>query len=135
MKGRKRQIVVDSLGMLLRVLVHPANWQDRKGAPEVLARLSPAMLTRLQRIVLDAGYRSQVLARWCVQHLGAPAHFVQHLSQKGFVSLPGRWIVERTFAWLGKCRRLSKDYEQLPSISETWIYLSMIHLMLRRLPS
>jgi transposase len=134
-KGRKRQIVVDSLGLLLRVLVHPANWQDRKGAPQVLARLSPVMLTRLQQIVMDAGYRSQVLARWCEQHLSAAVHFVHHLSQKGFVSLPGRWIVERTFAWLGKCRRLSKDYEQLPNVSETWIYLSMLHLMLRRLSS
>ena len=135
MKGRKRQIGVDSLGLLLRVLVHPANWQDRKGAPALLARLSPALLTRLRQIVMDAGYRSQVLARWCEAHLGVAVHFVHHLSQKGFVSLPGRWIVERTFAWLGKCRRLSKDYEQLPAVSETWVYLSMIHLMLRRLPS
>ena len=67
--------------------------------------------------------------------LGGNSAFVHHLSQKGFVSLPGRWIVERTFAWLGKCRRLSKDYEQLPAVSQTWVYVSMIHLMLRRLPS
>jgi putative transposase len=72
---------------------------------------------------------------WCLQHLGVQPDFVQHLNPRGFVSLPGRWIVERTFAWLGKCRPLSKDYEQLPAVSETWVYLSMIHLMLRRLPS
>lgn len=131
MKGRKRHIAVDSLGLLLGVVVHRANLQDRAGARLLLIHLPPS--ARLQRVLFDAGYRSRPLLRWCRQHLGVTPEFIQRLTDTGFRLLPGRWVVERTFAWLGKCRRLSKDYEVLPSVSATFVRLAMIHLMLRRL--
>ena len=131
MKGRKRHIAVDSLGLLLGVVVHRANLQDRAGARLLLLRL-PAS-TRLRRLLFDAGYRSRPLRRWCQQHLAVTPEFVQRLTERGFHLLPGRWVVERTFAWLGKCRRLSKDYEVLPRVSASFVHLAMIHLMLRRL--
>lgn len=131
MKGRKRHIAVDSLGLLLGVVVHRANLQDRAGARRLLVRLPTT--ARLQRLLFDAGYRSRPLLHWCQHQLGVTPEFVQRLALSGFRLLPGRWVVERTFAWLGKCRRLSKDYEVLPRVSETFVQLAMIHLMLRRL--
>ena len=131
MKGRKRHLAVDSLGLLLTVVVHRANLQDRAGARLVLLHLPPS--SRLRRLLFDAGYRSRPLMLWCQEHLGVTPEFVPRLTDTGFTLLPGRWVVERTFAWLGKCRRLSKDYEVLPQVSETFVRLAMIHLMLRRL--
>jgi len=135
--GRKRHLMVDGLGLLLRVLVHPADWQDKRGLRPLLLRL-PRLprLRRVEKVLLDGTYRSEPLREWCQQQLGWMLEIVQSPEgQKGFAVLPKRWVIERTFAWLGKYRRLSKDYEQLPSVSETWIYVSMIHLMLRRLAS
>jgi putative transposase len=114
------------------VVVHAANIQDRDGAKLVLAKLVDHF-PRLRVIWADGGYAGQLVdwvrttGQWLLTIVSKPAE------PAGFVVLPKRWIVERTFGWLGRCRRLSKDYEALPETSETWIYVAMIHLMLRRL--
>lgn len=131
-KGRKRHIIVDTLGLLLAVVVHPANIQDRDGAKLVLAKLV-GKFSRLKLIWADGGYAGKLI-EW-TQELG---HWILEIVKRsddvtGFQVLPKRWIVERTFAWFGRNRRLSKDYETLTDSSEAIIYLAMIHLMLRRL--
>lgn len=125
-------MVVDTLGLVLAVVVHAANIQDRDGAKLVLAKL-PGRFPRLQIIWADGGYAGQLIA-W-VQELGGWVLEIVKRSKdaSGFAVVPKRWIVERTFAWLGKYRRLSKDYEAKTHTSETVIYLAMIHLMVRRL--
>lgn len=128
--GRKRHIVVDTLGLLWGVKVHAANIQDPAGAWLVLTTLVGCM-PRLKVILADGIYEA---ARIFVGALGWTLQVVQKAEgQKGFSVLPKRWIVERTFAWLGRNRRLSKDYERLTDSSEAWIYLAMIGLMIRRL--
>jgi putative transposase len=130
--GRKRHLLVDTLGLLLVVVVHAADIQDRDGAKLVLAKVR-GLLPRLQLIWADGGYAGQLLA-WVRQHYGWIVQTVlRPVGVKGFVLLPRRWVVERTFAWLGRYRRLSKDYERLPETSETFIYIAMIHRMSRYL--
>jgi putative transposase len=130
--GRKRHILVDALGLLLAVVVHPANIQDRDGAKLVLKRIR-RQLPRLQLIWADGGYAGQ-LVQWVHKHCGWILQTVlRPVGVKGFVVLPRRWVVERTFAWLGRYRRLSKDYERLSETSETLIYIAMIHRMSRDL--
>ena len=133
-KGRKRHILVDVMGLLLCVLVHKANIQERAGAKLVLQRVKEKGFARLQLIWADAGYDGQPMRDW-VFHLARWVFEVikRSDSTKGFVVLPRRWVVERTFAWLGRYRRLSKDYEQLTQTSEAMIYAAMIRLMLKRL--
>lgn len=131
MKGRKRHIAVDSQGWLVRVLVHPANWADSEGARHLLRRVP--LFARWVKLLLDGGYDSPALLAWCAAWLGVCAEIVRRTDTHTFVVLPKRWIVERTFAWLGKYRRLSKDYEALPPVSESWIYIAMIDRMLHRL--
>jgi len=122
---------VDTQGWLLRVLVHPANEQDKTAAKWLLRRLP--LWTRLALFIFDSGYDSPALLSWC-QRLFRVETQVTHRGQpQGFAVQPKRWIVERTFGWLNRFRRLSKDYEQRPAVSEAFIYLSMSHLMLRRL--
>ena len=131
MKGRKRHIVVDTMGLLLVVVVHSCGIQDPVGARDVLSKLI-GRFSRLVKIWADAIYRG-TLVQWAREH-GWDLEVVERPpGQKGFVTLPRRWVVERTFAWLGLCRRLSKDYEVLPESSEAWVKLAMIGLMLRRL--
>ena len=131
MTGRKRHIVVDTMGLLLAVVVHPANVQDRDGAKLVLQTLT-GRFPRLQLIWADGGYAGQLIA-W-VQELGGwLLEIVKRPDESRFVVLPRRWVVERTFAWLGRHRRLSKDYEALPESSETFILIATIYLMLHRL--
>jgi putative transposase len=134
-KGRKRHIVVDTLGLVLTVLVHAANLQDYHAARQVFARLAMAGLTRLTKIWADAIYKGDKdLAAWVKQQFGWDLEVVVRPGgSKGFQPLPHRWVVERTLAWLGRNRRLSKDYERCPETSETWIYLAMTRLMARRL--
>ena len=132
MKGRKRHILVDTLGLLLVVLVHPGNVQDRDGAKDLLARAKEPF-PRLKRLWADGGYAGQ-LVEWVKAQCQCVLEIVRRSDDAvGFEVLPRRWVVERTFAWFGKYRRLSKDYEFHPRSSETMIHLAMIHLMLRRL--
>lgn len=131
-KGRKRHIVVDTLGLLLAVAVHPAHIQDRDGARLVLTRLS-GRFPRLQLIWADGAYSGKLVqwaktvGDWTLELVRRPAE------QHSFQVLPRRWVVERTFGWLNRQRRLSKDYEALCETTETWLYISMTGLMLRRL--
>jgi putative transposase len=135
-RGRKRHMLVDTLGLLLVVVVHAANTQDRLGARRVLAGIKEAF-ARLKLIWVDSGYQSRPLREWLTQLRGAEPVELEVVkrtdAQEGFHVLPKRWVVERTFGWLGRHRRLSKDYEKLPATSETLIRLAMIKLMLRRL--
>jgi putative transposase len=131
-KARKRHLLVDTLGLVLSLVVTAASVSDAAGARLLLARMGGAC-KKLRRIWVDGTYRGQLLV-WVVAH---PWFVLEPVlrseAQKGFVVLPHRWIVERTFAWLSCCRRLSKDYEVLPETSEAMIYLAMIRLMVRRL--
>jgi putative transposase len=129
--GRKRHIVVDTLGLLLVVVGCAANIADVTAAKTVLARLK-GHFTRLALIWADRAY--QGLEGWLLAHCEWILEIVKPpKGTKGFTLLPRRWVVERTFAWLGRYRRLSKDYEYLPRSSETWIYMAMCCLMLKRL--
>lgn len=130
--GRKRHLLVDTLGLVLAVLVHPADLSDREGAKRLLAKVR-GRLPRLQLIWADGAYAGPFVA-WVARQLGWLVQTVlRPVGVKGFVLLPRRWVVERTFAWLSRCRRLSKDYERQPQTTETWIYVAMVHLMSRRL--
>jgi putative transposase len=131
-KGRKRHILVDTMGLLLMVVVHIASIQDRDGAKFVLEKVK-GRFSRLQLIWADGGYAG-TLIDWVKEVCGWVLEIVKRSDDmKGFQVLPHRWIVERTFAWLGRYRRLSKDYEGLPETSEAMIYAAMTHLMVRRL--
>ena len=120
------------MGLLLAVAVHPANIQDRDGAKLVISKLL-GRFPRLELIWADGGYRGQ-LADWVASRFGWVLGIVPRPKDSHrFEVLPRRWVVERTLAWLGRCRRLSKDYEALPETTESWVYIAMTHLMLRRL--
>jgi putative transposase len=131
--GRKRHLWVDSLGLLLAVSVTAACVADARAACDVLFSVVWAELPRLAVVYADAAYAAGYLA---AELDGAPfalAVVRRPAGARGWVLLPQRWVVERTFGWLGRSRRLSKDYERLPASSEAMIYVSMIHLMVRRL--
>jgi putative transposase len=129
--GRKRHLVVDTLGLLIAVLVHPANVQDYDGAKELLKK-AKKRFPRLKKIWADSIYAYKQLPTWAAVACNFVLEVVQRTA-KGFSVLPRRWVVERTFGWLGRSRRLSKDYERCPRVSETMIQIAMIHLMLKRL--
>ena len=132
MKGRKRHIVVDTQGLLLAVAVHPADVQDRDGAKLVISKLT-GRFPRLSLIWADGGYAGKLI-EWVATLTGWTLEIVRRPGNShSFEVLPRRWVVERTFAWLGRHRRLSKDYEALPETTEAWVYTAMIGLMLRRL--
>ncbi len=129
--GRKRHLLVDTLGLILKVVVLPANVQDYDGARRLLAGLR-AVLERFRHLWADSMYRSVV--PWIEQELGWTVEIVARLAGTvGFQVQHRRWVVERTFAWLGKFRRLSKDYESQTDTSEAWIYAAMTHILVRRL--
>jgi putative transposase len=163
-KGRKRHLLVDTQGLVLKAKVHSANIQDRQGIKILLESASVTGLPRLSHLWLDAGYTGQDKGvGWVEKALGWSAEIVRHppepapeevmmrwmrewakegvdldpkklLPSEGPRSfLPRRWVVERTFSWLGQNRRLSKDYERLPETGEAFIYAAMSRLMARRL--
>jgi putative transposase len=131
-KGRKRHILVDTLGLLIAVVVTAASVQDRDGAKTLLGRIK-AQMSRLQLIWADGAYRGELI-EWVQEHCGWILAIVKRAEGAvGFQVLPRRWVVERTFGWLNSSRRLSKDYEYLPKQSEAMVQVAMIRLMLKRL--
>lgn len=133
--GRKRHILVDSLGHLLVVVVHMAGIADSVGAKLVFEKLPLMWQRRLQVVWADGAYEGSVWVGIYLLFQIVLAIVKRSDDHKGFVVLPKRWIVERTFAWLGRYRRLSKDYEYCPKSSEGMVYAASIHLMLKRLPA
>jgi putative transposase len=146
--GRKRHLLVDTLGLLLQVIVHPAHLQDREGARLVLAGLTRPF-PRLHHLWADQAYTGE-LRDWIQTSLGWTVEIVERSPRRGFIvnadglltrvklpatfePLPRRWVVERTMAWIARNRRMSKDYEYQLATSEAWVYLSMVRVMLRRL--
>lgn len=143
-KGRKRHILVDTQGLLLKVKVHEADVHDQEGAKQLLGSLV-GQLPRMAKVWADSAYRG--VKEWVGKTLGWTLEVVQRPwggkvwvpegvepppRPQGFQVLPRRWVVERTFGWLGRNRRLAKDYEALPEVEEAFIYFAMIRLMLRR---
>jgi putative transposase len=132
--GRKRHIVVDSMGLLLAVLVTAASVDDAKAAQGLFARLQGQPMGKVRRMFADNKYHNFALYEWVEDNANWDLVIVRRPDgQKGWVDLPLRWTVERTFAWLGRCRRLSKDREKTVLSSEAFVKLAMIHLMLNRL--
>lgn len=130
--GRKRHILVDTLGLLLLVVVHSARIADCEGAKAVFERLPAMWRRRLKIIWADQGYEGAIWV-WLWELCRTVLVLVRRAEhQKGFVVLPKRWIVERTFAWLGRYRRLSKDYEHCVKSSEGMVYIASIHFLLKR---
>jgi putative transposase len=133
--GRKRHVLVDTLGLLMRVVVTAGDVQDRDGAKLVLEGLAgnKKLVKRLEIIWADGGYRGALIT-WVEEVFGWKLDIVEKQEgQIGFQILPKRWVVERTFGWLVRQRRLARDYERLPETSEAFIYIAMIRLMVRRL--
>ena len=131
-KGRKRHILVDTMGLLLFVMVVTADIQDRDGAKLLFEKVKECF-PRLKLVWADGGYAGK-LVDWVKQFYNWTLEIVKRTDDmKGFVLLPHRWVVERTFGWLNRWRRLSKDYERLTNTSETLIYMTMSRLMVRRL--
>jgi putative transposase len=131
-KGTKRHLLVDTAGLLLLIVVHAANVQDRDGAKLVLAR-AREKCPGVRLVWADGGYAGKLVA-WLQQFCGWVLEIVKRSEgAKGWELLPRRWVVERTISWLNGYRRLSKDYEYWPETSEAMIQITMIHLMLRRL--
>ncbi len=133
MKGRKRTLIVDTLGMLLDLWVHPADIQDYEAGKEVLAQIVE-LYPRMKKVWADGQFGKNGLPEWAAEIAGVDLEIVKRPDgAKGFVLQAKRWIVERTLGWLNGYRRLSKDYEATTESSETMIYLAMIDLMLTRL--
>jgi putative transposase len=147
-KGRKRHLLVDTLGLVLRVLVHPADVPDQEGGQWLLEASDELVeaFPRLQQVWADTAYHDRFVA-WVREMLGWRVQVVKRPARwrwmppgqeppdvpRGFQVLPRRWVVERTFGWLGRWRRTSRDYEYLPATSACVVELVMIRLMLRRL--
>jgi transposase len=134
--GRKRHLVVDTLGLILVVAVTAASVQDRPGGKAVLARLA-ARFPSVALVWADGGYANSIdagLLGWARDNLGLTLEIVRRSDDaKGFKVLPRRWVVERTFGWLVRNRRLARDYERLTACSEAMIKVAMIRLMAARL--
>jgi len=131
-KGRKRHIATDTAGNLLDALVHPASIQDRDGAPALIERCRDAYPS-LVRFFADGGYAGQKLQN-AIAHLDRLAiEIVKRSNTRCFVVLPRRWVVERTIAWLNRCRRLAKDWEASIASAEAWLLIASIRRMTRRI--
>jgi putative transposase len=134
-RGRKRHVEVDTLGLLLAVVVTAANVDDARAAQQLFAQMPSKDFPRLEVVQADNKYHNNVLERWLRVHHRPYRIWVvsRPAGERRFVPLRSRWTVERTFAWLGRYRRLSKDYEHLPKSSEAIITVAGIHHYLRRL--
>jgi len=130
-KGRKRHILVDVLGLLVAVIVTAASVQDRDALPTLL-REGKVVAQRLENVLVDGAYTGDVV-RDAETQTGVKVTMVKRPDIKGFVVVPKRWIVERCFGWMNRDRRLSKDYERSIESSEAWIQLSFVHRMVRQL--
>lgn len=131
--GRKRHLLVDTLGLVLWVMVLPASIQDRVGARRLLNEFyAQKPRPRVRHMWADGGYTGTLVA-WAQEVWRCTLEIVQKLHPKGFHVLPRRWVVERTFGWLGRYRRLTRDYERQARTGETLVYIAMIRLMLKRL--
>lgn len=131
--GRKRHLLVDTMGLVLLVLVLPANLQDRDGARQLLDQhFGRRPRRRVKHIWADAGYAG-TLVTWALAVWRCTVEIVKRTELHTFKVLPRRWVVERTFGWLNRYRRLSRDYERQAHTGETMVYLAMIRLMLARL--
>ena len=128
--GRKRHIAVDTSGFLLGVIVHAANIQDADSAWDLLSRVK-RLYCWLKAVFADSIYNRLPVLLTCFL-LGLTLIIVRRIAGTGFIVLPRRWVVERSFGWFGRYRRLSKDYEELPEVSETMVTLAAIRLMLHR---
>jgi transposase len=133
-KGKKRHILVDTVGLLLHAIVHPANIQDRDGGILVLRTLF-GRFRFLKKLFADGGYQGPIFKN-------AQQKFLPHLKTEivkrsdaavGFEVIPRRWVVERTFAWLGRCRRLAKDFENHNRTARAFLLLASIRLMMRKI--
>jgi putative transposase len=134
--GRKRHILVDSMGLSLAVLVTSAAVDDAAAAQDLMAQVDSEAFPRLRTVYADKKYHNYALYEWMDDHVEYRLHIVRRpQGAKGFVKLPQRWAVERTFAWLGRSRRLYKDCEKRTDTSEAVVKIAMIHLMIRRLAS
>lgn len=131
-KGRKRHIITDSMGLLLAVVVHAANVHDSKGASDVIALLK-YRFSRLVKIVADGGYRGELIEKTKTAYGWILDIVLRKDDSPKFAVIPKRWVVERTFAWFESYRRLSKDFEYNTNTSEAMIQLAMIKLMLNRI--
>jgi putative transposase len=132
--GRKRHLLVDVLGLILGVVITPASCPEREGGKAVLEKVA-GWFARLRKIWVDGGYTGEDFAEWVKKYY--PKADVEVVKRSddvtGFEVLPRRWIVERTFGWLMRHRRLVRDYERTESSAEAWIMLALIRLQLRRL--
>ena len=147
MSGRKRHLLIDTEGLVLNAVVHRADVTDRDGAKLVLTPGKEDKFTRLKHLWADAGYRGAALREWLTERLGLSLEIVQRRRRwvwvpkdvepeplpEGFEVIKRRWVAERTFAWITRNRRMSRDYEFLPETGEALIYVTMIRLMLKRL--
>jgi len=134
-KGRKRNLITDTIGLVVLAKVTAANVQDVHAGKQILSELKKRteLISRLQKIFADGGYRGELL-KWVKDELHAEMEIVLKLGQqKGFQVLPKRWVIERTNAWVTRNRRMARDYERLAQSSEAFIYILMIRLGLRRL--
>ena len=131
--GRKRHIVVDTMGLILAIVIHSAAVQDQDGARSVLSQLKEKY-RRLKVVFADSAYKRQGLPNWLQDNYKIILQAIlRPVGIKGFVVLPKRWVVERTFAWISRCRRNTKDFETNPDSSVAMIQISMIALMLKRI--
>ncbi|WP_260694009.1 IS5 family transposase [Rhizobium leguminosarum] len=132
-KGRKRHIIVDTLGLMVGLMVHSADIQDRDGAPDLLKihqnpmAMAALCLCRWRLCGRKLKKRLQKIRKWTLEIIKRSD------KAKGFEILPRRWVVERTFAWLGRCRRLAKDFEKSVASAEAWITIAHIRMLTRRL--
>lgn len=132
-KGRKRHILVDTMGLILAIVVHSAAIQDRNGANLVFDRLSSKDSRTLELVWADGGYAGDLVERTALDR-NYEIEIIQRTDDiKGFKVLPRRWVVERTFSWLDRNRRLSKDYERCEKVTESFMLTGMTKLMLNRL--